>query len=66
MTFNIFFAIKVDMICEHDSYDLFEYVSSTSEMEDVKAEIASLVEVLISYKKGILSNPIVKEWIKTQ
>jgi hypothetical protein len=61
-----FFAIKVDMISEHDLYDLFEYVSSASEMEDVKAEIASLAEVLISYKKGILSNPIVKEWIKTQ
>lgn len=54
------------MISEHDLYDLFEYVSSASEMEDVKAEIASLAEVLISYKKGILSNPIVKEWIKTQ
>ncbi|GEM_PF-2575862 len=58
------FAISVELTHTYDSYDLFEYISSTSNDIELKAEITSIAQFLLSYKKGILSNPFVKEWLK--
>lgn len=57
------FAISVELTHTYDSYDLFEYISSTSNDIELKAEITSIAQFLLSYKKGILSNPFVKEWL---
>lgn len=57
------FAISVDSTNLIDAYDLFECMSSSTEEIEVRAEIRGIAEFLISYKKGILCNPLVKEWV---
>lgn len=60
------FAVSVTLTDNDDSYDLFEYESVLQEVIEVKAEIISVVDFLLSYKKGILTNPFVKYWIKNE
>ena len=58
------FAISVELTNTYDGYDLFEFISTTSNEIEVKAEVTSIAQFLLSYKNGVLSNPLVKEWIK--
>jgi len=58
------FAISVALTETYDGYDLFEFMSSSSNDIEVKAEVTSIAQFLLSYKNGILSNPLVKEWVK--
>lgn len=46
------FAISNDVIGADKTYDLFDYVSSVNEMDDVKKTIKSIAETLILYKKN--------------
>jgi hypothetical protein len=58
------FAISVELTHTYDGYDLFEFMSSSSNDIEVKAEVTSIAQFLLSYKNGILSNPFIKEWVK--
>lgn len=58
------FAISVELTHTYDGYDLFEFMSSSSNDIEVKAEVTSIAQFLLSYKSGILSNPFIKEWVK--
>ena len=60
------FAVSVTLTDNDDSYDLFEYESVLYNDIEVKEEITSVVDFLLSYKKGILTNPFVKNWIKNK
>ena len=60
------FAVSVTLTDNDDSYDLFEYESVLYNDVEVKEEITSVVDFLLSYKKGILTNPFVKNWIKNK
>lgn len=58
------FAISVELTHTYDAYDLFEYVSSSNDEIEVKAEITYFTQFLLSYRNGILSNPFIKKWIE--
>ena len=53
-------------LVQYDINDLFEYESVLYNDIEVKEEITSIVDFLLSYKKGILTNPFVKNWIKNK
>lgn len=53
-------------LVQYDINDLFEYESVLYNDIEVKEEITSIVDFLLSYKKDILTNPFVKNWIKNK